>query len=472
MFSKTNQSSTLRFKLIITYGGLLTLMTAFGFMLIYFWVSSYLQKITDDALRTEIKEFASIYSKKDGATKIHAEFKEEELCHGNDRVICILYDNKLKKISSSNLVSWQGMSLPSLELLKQNKHKIVIETINVPSRNYPLRRAYSFVNNKHILVYGIYQKDNTKILKTLKIYSCIVLVIIIILGIFVGYYIAGEAVKGLNNISEVMTKVANGDFSTRVQIINEGREIEQLAETFNIMQDKIQSLIQNLKETSIDIAHDMRSPLTRIRGVAENTLVNKNNKTSEYQEALGVIIEECDWLMNVISIVLVISEADSRVSNYQIQEICLNDILTQATDLFTLSAEEKMMQLTLNKPEHKLIIKGDPPHIQRVFSNLLDNAIKYSDAGGKINVNLFTEENMAVIEVKDNGRGVKKEEQKRIFNRFYRGDNSRTTPGNGLGLSFVKSMVKAHEGSISIKSEINRYTLFTIKLPLSKIITT
>ena len=245
-----------------------------------------------------------------------------------------------------------------------------------------------------------------------------------------------------------------------------GDEIDQLALTFNQMLDRIQTLLTEIKEMTDHIAHDLRSPLTRIRGHAEVTLTTAKS-LNEYETMAAGTIEECDRLLDMINTMLLISKTESGVDTFSVEEIELTALVQEACELFSPTAEDKGVTLRCDVPE-KSRLAGDTRMIQRMLSNLLDNAIKYTPSGGSVTVSLEEKEEHLVISVTDTGIGISPGDLPRIFERFYRCDQSRSQEGIGLGLSLARAIARAHGGDITATSLPNQGSTFKVTLPKSR----
>jgi heavy metal sensor kinase len=283
----------------------------------------------------------------------------------------------------------------------------------------------------------------------------------------VGWFMARRAVSGVEAITRTAQSISGGTLEKRVPVKTRGDEIDQLAMTFNQMLDRIQTLVTEIREMSDNIAHDLKSPITRIRGVAEVTLTNERS-IGEYESMAASTIEECDRLLGMINTMLMISKTESGVDKLSLEEIDLAGLVRQACELFEPTAEDKRVTLRCDVPNKSHLV-GDNRMIQRMLSNLLDNAIKYTPSGGKVKVSVSeNDERYVVITVKDTGIGISPNDLPRIFDRFYRCDQSRSTPGIGLGLSLARTIARAHGGDITVTSLLNQGSTFTITLPTLK----
>jgi signal transduction histidine kinase len=249
-----------------------------------------------------------------------------------------------------------------------------------------------------------------------------------------------------------------------VPVTPTGDEIDQLATTFNQMLDRIQVLVTEIKEMNDNIAHDLRSPIARIRGLAEVTLTTGKSR-DDFEAMVASTIEECDRLLDMINTMLTISKTEAGVEKVSDDPIDITAIVHSACELFEPLAEEKNVALSCRALE-KMMLSGDARMLQRMLANVLDNALKYTPSGGTVEVSLAgNETNTIIITVRDTGIGISEADLPHVFERFYRCDRSRSQPGTGLGLSLARAIARAHGGDITATSTLDQGSTFTIRLP-------
>jgi heavy metal sensor kinase len=285
-----------------------------------------------------------------------------------------------------------------------------------------------------------------------------------IAAIIIGWFMARRALAGVETVTQTARHISEGSLNERVPVKKNQDEIDQLAITFNQMLDRIQKLVTGIREMSDNIAHDLKSPITRIRGLSEVSITT-NASEKDYENMAASTIEECDRLLDMINTMLVISKTEAGVNKLNAEKMDICAIARDACELFQAPAEDKGLELSCNvSGSFKMI--GDNRLIQRMIANLLDNAIKYTPAGGKVDVTMNTADDQAVsLSVSDTGIGITAKDRSRIFERFYRCDPSRSEAGIGLGLSFARAIARAHGGDITVSSEVGQGITFTITLP-------
>jgi heavy metal sensor kinase len=475
-------------RLALWYGLLVTVLFLLSFYLIYNDLKNYLIFQTDSQLIEKARR-SRWFAKDVPLDKIENAIQYNQEIEGSQKVYYILYDPNGKILAQSDSSHWDTFKIDeekikkvSLSLnaskweLRNNFPNMKIQSIGEDSYNnlilfesgelsaFPFRLGYIRLNDGKLLVCAQNTIMNEHFLNRLRQTFLILFGIAVVMGGLIGYFLAYKAMSGVKRVTQTAANISDGNLNHRVKVKNDGIEIETLAETFNAMLDKIQVLLSGLKQVSDDIAHDLRTPVTRIRSSAEMSATTTHDEECRCQ--MGLIVEECDRLVEMINTMLEIAQTDSGARLFDKSQVNLAEIVQRGFDLFHTMAEDKSITYTLNLPETEFIVSGDISRLQRVISNLLDNAIKFTPTGGSIAVEVEKREAWVFLRFKDTGIGIPEDQQERVFDRFYRGDPSRSIDGNGLGLCLARSIIQAHGGSILLESEENNGSCFTVRLPL------
>jgi signal transduction histidine kinase len=283
-----------------------------------------------------------------------------------------------------------------------------------------------------------------------------------LLGVPIGWFMAKRALRGVQEITRTAAEIAYGNLDKRVAVHSGGDELNTLAQTFNTMLDRIQALILGMRQMSDNLAHDIRSPLGRIRAHAELALAN-DTADFDVDSVAATAVEECDRLLEMVNTTLDIAEAEAGVVVLRHTTVDLVDLVHDAVDIFQPVAEDRQIAIAVDSPDHCLI-DGDRQRLQRVVANLLDNALKYTSSGGRVTLRLIAHAQRVKLSIEDTGIGIAAEDFPHIFERFYRCDRSRSEHGSGLGLSLAQAFVRAHGGNIGVESSPGDGSTFTVEL--------
>jgi len=245
-----------------------------------------------------------------------------------------------------------------------------------------------------------------------------------------------------------------------------GDAIDELTLLFNAMLDKIEGLVSAMRGALDNVSHDLRTPLARLRGTAELALAGPV-EVDRYRDALAVCVEETDRVLVMLNTLMDISEAESGTLQLNREPVALADIVSRVVELYKDVADAQTVELrSSGRLPADLKVHGDRTRLEQVAANLVDNAVKYTPAGGRVEVSIGRDADRAFFRVADSGPGIPPDELPRIWDRLFRGDASRTERGLGLGLSLVKAIVEAHGGTVSVDSQPGAGATFTVWLPI------
>jgi heavy metal sensor kinase len=458
--------NTLAFRLTLWYAGIFTLSSCVAFLLFYMFVTSVIRERADQELLGQVRQFSTVLAAR-GLAAVEDFAVLEAQAAGVKKVFFRLLYPSGQAFASTNMSYWKDIRVRegAIQELLLGKEPL-FETIVLKNRSETVRILYVLIDPGIILQVGQSMENTSRFIDAFKTTFASTMVLLIGLAAGVGWFMARRAVSGVQAITRTAQEISGSALEKRVPAKTGGDEIDQLAMTFNQMLDRIQSLVTEIKEMSDSIAHDLRSPITRIRGAAEVTLAT-GRSMGDYESMAASTIEECDRLLDMINTMLMISKTEAGLDRPVLEEIDLAGLVRDACDLFEAMAEDKGLSLQCHAPEQGRV-PGDSRMIQRMLANLLDNAIKYTPSGGTVSVTVSESGTTAlIVTLKDTGIGISPKDLPRIFERFYRCDQSRSEPGIGLGLSLARAIARAHGGEIAVVSALNEGSSFTVTLPKS-----
>lgn len=436
---------------------------------IYFRLRHQLVKEVDRFILDEIKELGEILSKNPNDKEVLKSFES----HVEVRTLYPIYFQVLTEKGDSFYASTKFKQIgyvPDDRIWNniQNDGELR-ENIRPPGRKRPYRVITTYLpipdHSGFIIQMGTHLKFVRKSLSNFKYNLLIALPILIFLGSLGGWFLARKSLSPVGYIVSRTKNITSENLSERLIPRGTGDEMDGLIQTINGMIDRLDASFKRMAEFIADASHELKTPLCALEGEAEVLLSEKRNP-DEYQEGLAHFLEQFRHMNRMINDLILLSKFDSRQAELKMVPIRLDLLLKDIANLFKVLAEQKNIGLTIETlPE--VMVMGDKVRLQQLFTNLIDNAIKYT-LEGSIQVTLERNEGSVIVKIKDTGIGISKEEQGNIFNRFYRVDKSRSkeTGGVGLGLSIVQWIVHAHNGKIEVESDMGRGSTFKVFLPI------
>jgi two-component system OmpR family sensor kinase len=459
----------IKWRLTVWYGGVLSLILIIFASGIFIYFKNSLQDSIDAKIRSIGEVLSSSMTEAHGAS-VFGNFERylENVLGRKPKGKFIQIMDSSGRIGAK-MSDIEGETLPTSfnALERAMRGEIVYETIE---RTKPRLRMVTIpiMDNKKVtsvVQVGTSLEDFDETIRKLLLIIIISIPTSIIVTIVVGYFMAKKALKPVDQIRRAAVKISSSNLDEKIDIGGRRDELGRLAETFNAMIGRLKDAFQRINQFSIDVSHELKTPLTILKGETEVAL-RKEREKDDYQKLLLSNLEEIDRMSCIIDDLLLLSKADTKEIKLNIEEVALRDLIMDVCMNMKVVADKKDVKLQISELED-VRLKGDELKLRRMLLNIVENGIKYSHIGGKVSVSSYVNDGYAKIDVKDDGIGISEEDIKYVFDRFYRADRSRKREsGSGLGLSISRWIAEAHKGSLEVKSQPAQGSMFTIKLPI------
>ncbi len=344
------------------------------------------------------------------------------------------------------------LQTPGWGIAPSRRQNIVLEVASVQLADGTLIQVGKSTESREVL------------LQRFRDVAGLVTLTVVLIALVGGTVLTRSALRPVDHLIEAVRGVTRtGRMDARVPVRQTGDAVDELSGLFNLMLARIEALVEGMRGALDNVAHDLRTPMARLRGIAE-TALGETRTPDDYREALADCLEESDRIVTMLEVLMDISEAETGTMRLERRPTEIAAVVRDAVELYRDVAEDRQLTIHEDLPP-ALSVVGDPARLRQVLTNLLDNAIKYTPPGGRIEVTARQDGPDVVVSVADSGTGVPPGDLPRIWERLYRGDASRSERGLGLGLSLVRAVVHAHGGKVAVESTPGEGSVFTIHLP-------
>jgi signal transduction histidine kinase len=423
-------------RLALWYATLFVLGAIAIVFLTYFLTATSLAQRDRETIEAKLGEYATVYQR--GGLRALTETVRIEQATAPERLFVRVVDRGAEAVVLSNARGWQVDQLETASLR---------------------------LGDGTLVQVGKSSEARLALLSRFRAALGVVTLSIVVIALTGGWIATQAALQPIARLTAAFRRIVEtGRTDERVPAAPHGDAVNELTVLFNAMLDRIERLVTGMRGALDNVSHDLRTPLTRLRGAAETGLAEPPD-LARAREALSDCLEEADRVLVMLNTLMDISEAESGAMPLQRQPVRLEEVVARAVDLYRDVADAKGVALHAGGSDD-VVVRGDRVRLEQVAANLIDNAVKYTPPGGEVTVTVGRRDDRAVLRVSDTGPGIPDDELPRLWDRLFRGDTSRAERGLGLGLSLVKAVVTAHGGTVEVTSQLGRGSVFTVALPV------
>jgi signal transduction histidine kinase len=450
---------TLGLRLSVWYAAIFVVSTLVLVALTYALLASSLAQRDHDIIRATVREYASRYEL-GGLLALRRAVELEERTGNRERLFVRVIGPGADAVFARMPPHWSGYAQQELDGPRDEA-----SDGSAMDGGAILEVASVRLGDGTILQVGKSNEIRLALLRKFQWIVGLVSIAALAIGVAGGLVLTRSTVQPIYDLIAVVRGIIRtGRTDARVPARNAGGDaVDELSGLFNTMLDRITGLIAAMGESLDNVAHDLRTPLARLRGIAERALQSGN--AADAREALATCLEESERILSMLNTLMDISEAETGVVQLKREPVSLRGLVGEAVELYEDVADARNVSVTF-APGDDVTIDAARDRMRQVFANLLDNAIKYTPEGGNVRVTVEREGSQAVVSVADTGVGIAAEHLPRIWDRLYRADPSRSERGLGLGLSLVKAYVEAHGGTVFATSLPGEGSTFTVRIPI------
>jgi signal transduction histidine kinase len=455
-----SQRLGIRLAFFFTLICLLSALLSFG--AIYLLLSRQLKKYDQNIIEAKWREYSEVY-RRGGVDGLKSELVTEKMKEGDVPLLVQIVDANGNSLFLKVPEDSNGYRKEIDSLLRRKNSTRGWSEIRSPHEDDRIDFLTAPLENQAFLLrVGKSSDPRDDLMEQLSQVFVLVCVGFTIIGAAIGMLLSHRALAPLRSLVQTMKAVSRGSLSSRVPSPTTGDEMGELTSMFNQMLDRVERLVNGMKETLDNVAHDLRTPVARMRAASELRL--REAPGPEDRSALEDCAEFAEVVSETLNSILDLAEAESGTMKLKLQKVSISNLVKPVIELYEMVAEDKAILISFEAridPE----VTVDAARIKQALGNLCDNAIKYSKPGSEVAFSATESQDAVTITVRDRGEGIHPDDIPRIWDRLFRADRSRSQPGQGIGLSIVRAIVKAHGGTVDVTSEVGVGSTFFVRLP-------
>jgi signal transduction histidine kinase len=464
MYSKWRERlrHTLGFRLALWYAVIFVVSSLALTGLTYVLVAASLRQYDREIIGTALVQYANAYQV-GGVAALREEIQRTQATAAPGPMLVRTVGARQVVTFLSRPSEWPEVDLSRLEVPSPDGQQ-TWSTLDTGPDGFELEVASVRLRDGTLFQVGMSSERRAQLLERFRRVLLINVLSLIVVGLAGGAILTSSALQPLRRLADTVRSILHtGRTDARVATQNTGDALDELSSLVNAMLNRIDAVLAGMRGALDNVAHDLRTPMTRLRGIAETAL--NSSDPALLRDALADCLEESDRVIEMLNTLMDISEAETGTMTLRREPTDLDDLIRQSVELYEDLAEERGVEIRTNVPS-TLVVEVDRNRMRQVLANLIDNGVKYTPAGGVVEIAAHRDNADAAVTVSDTGVGIPADELPRIWDRLYRGDKSRSSRGLGLGLSLVKAIVAAHGGKVSVRSRPGEGSIFELRLPV------
>jgi signal transduction histidine kinase len=452
-------AQTLGFRLTLWYAAIFGLSVVVVAVLAYLLLARSLTARDHDLIRVKLADYAARFESA-GVAGVSRAVLAEQAAGGEDRVFVRLVGRNAEVLLTSMPATWGSYALEELD---DGEGWRVVSARGAPVR---LEVASERLWDGTLLQVGRTTLARERFLRDVRALLGVLLALLVVIGVAGGGALTWQAFRPVRDLLDTLRHITRtGHLDARVPVGDERDVLSDLGRVSNAMLARIEALVTGMRGALDAVAHDLRTPIARLRGRAERALLAPPD-LARYREALEDTVEEADRVSALLTALMDISEAEAGTLQLRREPVQVRQVLQETVDLYEDLAESRGVSLTIEPPaDAALSVRADHARLRQALANVMDNAVKYTPAGGHVTVTAEAGAGGVTFVIRDTGPGIPEEQRARIWERLYRGEAGRQERGLGLGLSLVRAVVEAHGGHAGVTSAPGQGSTFTLHFP-------